>query len=823
MNWSKIIRKYIPLTVLFLLPVTAFTQTIITGKVYDAQTREPMPFVNLLLKNTTTGTSTDYEGNYTITTTETSDSIIVSYIGYKSAAYAIKNHQTQEVNIFLDPESSVITEVTVHPGENPAWRIIRKVMDHKEQNDPNHIGAYQYEVYNKIEFDLNNIPKKDENRKLFKSVNFIFKNIDSTNVKEKPYLPVFISEAVSDYYYRDHPKFKKEVIKATKFSGFKNQSVGQFTGDMYQNVDIYKNTFLLFGQAFNSPISYNWNIFYKYYLIDSMNIDGHWCYQIQFKPKHKQEFAFSGNMWIADTSFALVRLEMTMPSDVNLNFVQGFSVIEEYTQVDTTHWMQSKNKLIIDFALDKNGTGIYGRKTTLYKNFVINQPKENKFYNITNNITVEDSAENRSAKYWDSIRQEPLSKSEKNIYKMVDTVQTLPAYNHAYHAALLLLTGYRTFGYFDMGPVTNFYSYNTVEGSRIRFGGRTSDKFSERYEFNGYGAYGFQDEKIKYSIGFKTFITKTPWQQIEMHYTDDLQILGRADDLFGRDNILTSILARAPVSNLTRVQETRFTYDRDIFTGLEFKLSYIDRVFTPLQNNQYDFLSNSGQVLTKPNIHAPALQLYINFSYDDKYIVANMSRTDVGTRYPTLLFQYTEGLQGIFEGDYQYHKIVLGLNYVLHINPFGDTRFYTEGGKIFGVVPYPLMELHPGNETYVYDDNAYNMMNYYEFASDQYLGLNIEHHFEGYFFKKIPLFRKLKWREIAGYKTLIGSVNLKNEQALLFPSTLRALNNGPYSEADVGIENIFKFLRIDALWRLSYLNDPNISRFSIMGTLQLIF
>jgi len=822
MTWSKQNKKYFHAVLLLVLPVLACGQTVISGKIYDAQTREPMPFVNLLLKNTSIGTSSDYEGNYKLVTTETSDSLLVSYIGYTSAAYPIINHKTQELTIFLQPESSVLSEVAIHPGENPAWTIMRKIMEHKDQNDPTQIDAYQYQVYNKIEFDLNNISQKTEDRKFLKSINFIFKNIDSSNVQEKPYLPVFISEAASDYYYRKSPRFKKEIIKATQYSGFKNQSVAQFTGDMYQDIDIYKNTFLLFGQNFNSPISYNWNLFYKYYLIDSMTINGHWCYQIQFKPKHKQEFAFSGNMWIADTSYALVRLEMTMPPDVNLNFVQGFSVIEEYTQVDKQYWMQSKNKLIIDFALNKNGTGLYGRKTTLYNNFIVDRPKDAKFYNIGNNIQVEDSAENRSAKYWDSIRLEPLSKGEKGIYKMVDTVQTLPIYHHAYNAVILLLTGYKTFGYFDIGPVADFYSYNAVEGNRLRFGGRTSDKLSEKYEFNGYAAYGFMDEKMKYRLGFKTLINKTPWQEIDMHYSDDLQILGRADDLFGRDNILTSILARAPVSNLTRVQEARFTYDRDIFTGLEFKLSYIDRVFTPLQNNQYDYL-NDGQILTKPNIHAPALQFYLNFSYDDKYLYTTMSRTDVGTRYPTLLFLYTEGLKGIFLGDYQYHKVVLGLNYVLHINPFGDTHFYTEAGKIFGAVPYPLMDLPPGNETYVYDDNAYNMMNYYEFACDQYWGFNIEHHFEGYFFKKIPLFRKLKWREIAGYKELIGSINRQNEQILIFPSTLRALSNGPYSEADLGIENIFKFLRIDALWRLSYLNDPNVSHFSIMGTLQFIF
>jgi len=823
MKWFKSIHAFV-VGIISLVPlITLAQQTVITGKIYDSQTREPMPFVNVQLKNTTAGASSDIDGNYKIVTNEKSDSILVSYIGYKTAAKPIKNGQTQVINIFLDPASTTLNEVMIHPGENPAWRIMRNVMAHKDKNDPSYLDAYQYEIYNKLEFDLNNLSKSIEDKKMLKPVNFVFKYVDSSNVKEKPYLPVFISEAISDYYYRNAPKFKKEVIKASKFSGFKNESVAQFTGDMYQNVDIYKNTFLLFGLEFNSPISNNWHLFYKYYLIDSLYLNGHRCYQIQFKPRHKQEFAFSGNMWVTDSTFAVERLEMTMPNDVNINFVQGFSVIQEYTDVDNKYWMLSRNKLVIDFALGKNGTGMYGRKTTEYNKFVINRLQDSKFYNITNNLVVEDSANNRSTKYWDSIRPENLSKQEKNIYKMVDTVQTLPIYNHVYNGMILILTGYRTFGNFDIGPVTNFVSYNTVEGTRLRFGGRTSNKFSEWYELNGYAAYGLKDQQMKYRMGFKTFITKKPWQQVEMYYNDDLQILGRSDNLFGNDNILTSILARAPVSNLTRVQETRIAYDRDWFPGLEVKLSFVNRVFTPLAGKFYQYYDDIGNLHTKESIHDPAFQAYINFAYDDKYITSAMSRTDVGTRYPTIQMLYTVGFDGLFQGDYKYHKLMIGLSEVFHLNPFGDMHLQIRGGKIWGQVPYPLMELHSGNETYVYDGNAYNMMNYYEFASDQYLGLNAEHHFEGYFFNKIPLFRKLKWRELAGVKFLMGSINTENEKSLVFPSTLKSLYSGPYGEANVGIENIFKVFRVDAIWRLSYLNEPNISKFAIMGSFQLIF
>lgn len=801
-------------------------RTIITGKVFDASTRESMPFVTLLLKNTTVGTYTDIEGNYRIETDAGSDSILISYVGYKPASKPIVAGKTQVITIFLIPETSSLQEVVVHPGENPAWRIMRKVMEHKEANDPDKMISYQYETYNKIEFDLNNIPTRMENKKVLKPIHFVFNYIDSSNVKEKPYLPAFISESVSDVTVSSSPKVRKEVIKASKLSGFKNKSISQFMGDMYQNVDIYKNTFLLFGQQFNSPITGYWNSYYKYYLIDSVWLDGHRCYQLEFKPRHHEEFAFSGNMWISDTTFALVRIEMTVPGDVNLNFVQSFSVIQDYTCVDSNHWMLAHDKLIVDFALSKKNIGMYGRKNTTYYNFTFNPFHEKRMKYIGNELAILDSADYRSNAYWDSIRPEKLNSREKNIYKMVDTFQSLHVYNHIVHGIILAATGYKTFGNFDVGPVADFISYNTIEGTRYRFGGRTSDNFSDWYELYGYMAYGSIDRATKYDLGLKTFITKKPWQQIDIYYQDDYQILGRTDNLFSAGNILTSLLAREPVSNLTRVEETRFTYDRDIFPGLELKLSLFDRIFIPLGNNTYSYVGSDGQVFQKPEINSPALQLYFNFSYHDRYIVTSMRRVDVGTVYPTFQFQYTAGFKNFLQGDYQYHKIVAGVTGVLHLNPFGDTHYYLGIGKIFGAIPYPLMELHPGNETYIYDPTAYNMMNYYEFASDHYETFHIEHHFEGYFFNKIPYLRELKWREVAVYKILYGSINPQNEQTILFPATLRALNEGPYSEADVGIENILRLIRIDALWRLSYLrpiDDEKVPHFAIMGTFQLTF
>ena len=820
------IKKAIISILLAVLPfvISAQQKTIITGKVYDATTREPLPFVNLLLKNTTVGTTTDIDGAYKLETETSSDSIMVSYIGYDMTIKPIVNHKTQTINFFLQSQSQNLGEVVVHPGENPAWRILRKMVEHKPDNDPGKLESYQFEAYNKLEFDLNNIPKKYEKKKVLKPVNFIFNYIDSSNVKEKPYLPTFITESVSDIYYRSNPSDKKEIIKATKFSGFQNPSISHYTGDMYQDIDIYKNSSLIFGQEFVSPLSNRWNGYYKYYLIDSMYINGHHCYQIQFKPKHLSEFAFYGNMWIADTTFALMRIEMTVAKDANLNYVQDFSVVQEYAYVDNKYWMLSKNKLVVEFGLSAKGLGLYGRKTTLYDNFVINKPKtEDGFYNPIKKTIVEDSANRRSLHYWDSIRQEPLSKNEKSIYAMVDTFQTLPVYHHALNTITLIATGYKTLGDFEIGPITDFYSHNPVEGDRFRFGGRTSNNFSKWYELSGYLAYGLKDRKTKYDIGYKAFITKEPWQQISVQYNDDVRVLGRSERLFSQDNILTSLLSREPMTNLTEIKETKLTYDRDIFSGLNFKFSFVNKIFIPTEGIGYSVFDGPADIDTKTSIYDPELQVNMNLSFNQKYVIYSVTRKSLGTKYPILLVRYTKGLQGIFNGDYKYQKLVAGISYVLHINPIGRTNLNVESGKIWGNVPYLEMFLPPGNETYVYDRASYNLMNYYEFVSDEYIAVTAEHHFEGLFLNRIPLMRKLKWREVATYRCLVGSVNPVNEQTVLFPANMYGLTNRPYSETGVGIENIFNIIRVDALWRLSYLSHPNVSKFALMGSFEFTF
>lgn len=827
----RIFLKYHFITsAIFLLALSSigFSQTtIVSGKIADAITREPLPFVNIIFKGTNIGGTTDIEGNYTLSTTLKVDSVVISYVGYNKVTKAIKYGAAQNLNIGLSQGIDLVA-VEVRPGENPAHRILRKIIANKDNNDRKKLEAYEYEVYNKVEFDLNNLSEDFQNNVLLKPFSFIFDNIDSTNAKEKPYLPIFMTESLSDFYYRKNPKTRNEYIKASKVAGVQNSSVSQFMGDMYQNVNIYDNTIIVFGKNFISPINDNALLFYKFYLIDSMVIDGHKCYQLQFKPKRKQELTFTGNLWAADTTFAIKQIEMSIADDANINFINATNVIQKYTLVDSA-WMIEKERLVIDFNpfpvenKKKATMGIYGRKTASYASFKINEPKADNFYSMTENLKVADDAFEKSEAYWKEHRLDSLSKNEKQIYHMVDTLQSLPIYHTWVDVLQLFVTGYKVKGNFEYGPYFNMYSFNEIEGNRFRFGGRTSNQFSKWYELSGYAAYGTRDEKFKYSLGMRAFISKKPRTMVGIYYKNDNEILGQSQNGFTTDNILASVFRITPLRNLTNVKQAQVYIDRQWFSGFTTKLSFFNRQMSPLGNFNYEYQKNSSTIAFKDHITTSEVRLLTRFAYQEKFVDGVFTRVSLGTRNPIIQAQYTLGIKDLFNSDYNYQKLVVNLEDRLRINPIGYFDYVLEYGKVWGKLPYPLLELHGGNETYTYDMYAYNGMNYYEFVSDEYASASISHHFDGFFLNKIPLMRKLKWREVVGGKALIGKVSDKNRQLLIFPESLYDLRRGPYLEANAGIENIFKVFRIDGIWRLSYLDNPRVTPFSIRFSLQFVF
>ena len=819
--------------------------TTVTGKVTDLLTNEPISFAIISFKKSGIGTTADIDGKFKLQTNTPGDSLFASFVGYKKVGMPVKKGKIQEINFSLSVNRFDLSEVVIKAGENPAHILLRKIIDFKPKNNRDNLDAFQYEIYNKLEFDISNITEDFKNKKVLKPISFIFKNIDSSSTNKKPFLPIFVSESISDYYYRSSPSDKKEIIKATKISGIENGAINQFLGDMYQNVNIYNNFVTIFKKGFISPISDYGLAYYKYSLVDSMFIGNKWCYKLTFKPRRKQELTFTGHLWISDSTFAVRKANLRISPDANINFVEDLAIIQEYDFVNAEVWMKTKDVFIVDFLAKEDGMGFIGRKSASYKDFVIHKPQKDDFYHGIDAVEIASDATEKSADFWLKARHDSLSKNEKLVYHMVDTVKSLPVYRTALDIVTLIVTGYKPLGKIELGPYMKVFSFNPVEGSRFRLGIRTSNAFSNNLILESYLAYGTRDKKFKYGGSAEYIFSKTLRQSMGYSHRNDVEELGQSQNPFagyailGRgsdnalqgDNLLTSLLRRVMTNKYNRVIEHKFFYEKEWQRGFSNKISFVHRDFNPLGFLNYSYFTDDAHLNLRNELITSEISLHTRFAYKEKFINGRRKRMSLGSEWPVLHINYTLGLKGVLKSDFTYHKWSIKVDDRVEMKPIGFSLYVLEAGKTWGTLPYPLLEVHRGNETYSYNASGFNMMNFYEFVSDQYLSLALSHHFEGLFFDKLPLFRKLKWREVANARMVVGSMNAANRNFTANNSSFNVFsvpktNNGyclkPYAEAGVAVENIFKFIRIDFIWRLTYLK-PNMNNFAVMGSLQIMF
>lgn len=819
--------KYILVGLFSLIMITLSAQkTEVSGVVLDAQNGDTLPFVNVYFIGTKIGTTTDFSGAFNIQTYYASDSLAASFVGYKTFKIKIKKDVKQEFVILLESSTEALPEITIRPTGNPAHIILENVINNKKANNREKLDAYQYEVYNKLEFDINNMSEKFMNKKMFKKFDFIFDNIDTT--REKDYLPVFITESLSDLYYRRNPKAEREYIKGSRVSGVSNKSVAQFTGDMYQQVNLYENFVEIFGKNFISPIANQGLFSYRYYLLDSLLIDNNWCYEIQFLPKRKGEMTLTGTMWINDTTYAIKKIEGEISEGANINFVKDLKFKQTYTLVNKEAWMLKEDDLFIDFVLADKQMGFYGQKHASYKNIIVNKPKEDYFYNGLEKIMLLDSANERSDEFWDANRHNKLTENQKGIYHMIDTLSNLPIITSYVDIIQTLVSGYKVIGKFEIGPINTMYGFNAVEGNRFRLGLRTSNDFSTKIEFSGFAAYGLKDEEFKYGVGTRFFITKEPRQLLQLVYKHDIEQIGLSSNAFNNSGALTAFAVRNPINRLVFNTDYRISYEREWLKGLSTTLLLRNNTINPLGIITFDKInSETGGIEAISDITTSEVTLFTRFARNEEFLEGEFDRISLGTRFPTFTVNYTYGMKGVLKSDYEYHKLILGYKHKLKLGFLGVLNYSGEIGKVFGAAPYPLLEIHQGNESLLGNADAYNMMNILEFVSDEYVSGNIEHHFNGLFLNKFPLLKRLKWREVIGIKGIWGNIGEESLALMQLPSYTSTLKSKPYYEASVGIENIFKFLRLDLLWRLNYLdnefNGIKVNRLGLRGKFQFRF
>ena len=801
--------------------------TKIMGTVRDERTKEVMPFVNVIIPGTEIGILTDFNGQYTLEFKQKADSISAFLIGYNRITRKLQLNQFQIIDFTLTPQNLDLPEVTITYQGNPAEVIIDKVISRKDKNSIQSFQNYRYDAYTKVQFDANNISDRFRKRRLLKKFDFVWTYMDTSTLTGKSYLPVVIIETISEVFFRKSPKVRKEIITASSISGFKNSSVSQFFGNLSEQVDIYQNYIPLFQKNFVSPIADFGKSYYKYYLVDSLYAGSKWCYHIMFKPRRQQELTFTGHLWVADTTFAIKSLIIKIADNANLNFINDLQVEQEYEWTNNLFWMLTRDNLDADFNIledSKLALGFYGHRATTYRNFRFDVPEDPRFFKVPTNVIIEEGSIEKPREFWKNARPEKLSAREQGIYNMVDSIKAVPVFRTYIDILDMLFRGYLKWQYVELGPYTKLFSYNGIEGARFRFGMKTSHKFSKKIQLEGYLAYGMRDRTYKYGGELIYMFKKNPRRDITAAFKYDVEQLGASPYAISSDNILSSLFHRGPNNKLTMVRDYRVGYEHEWFTGLINRVHLTHREMFPLGSTEFIiFPDKKSDPVFMNSIFTSEIQIDTRISFRERFVSTTFSRVTISSTFPIIQFTYIYGSPNAFNSDYEYHKLILNLSQWFNFATIGWSKYIIETGKIWGTLPYPLLRIHDGNQSFFYDEYAANLMNYYEFVSDTWISATYTHHLSGLLFNKIPILRKLKWREVAHIRGVFGTLSENNARYSSFPGNLRSFANEPYWEAGAGIENIFKIIRVDAIWRMSHLHDAGNSSVPKFGLFVSLF
>ncbi|SDT30980.1 CarboxypepD_reg-like domain-containing protein [Mucilaginibacter mallensis] len=837
---------------LFLTSSFLFAQnTVITGVVTDAGNRQPLIAVTVSFPGTSIGTNTDAQGKFTVSTNiPTYDHIKISYVGYKEAILPVVPGKTQVINVKLFPEAQTLKEVDIKSGkkvkyrnkDNPAVELIRQVIAHKKQNRPESYPYVEYKEYDKMVFSFVNVNPKITEKKFFRKYKFVIDNRDTTSVPGKSLLPIYVDEKIAQIYYRKSPEKTKTTVLGEKHVDFggavDSEGIGQYFKHMYADIDIYDNSIFLMTNNFLSPIAESAPTYYKFFITDTLVINNTKVVELSFTPRNTTDMLFEGKIYVTlDGHFAVQHAKLYINKNINLNFVKTMHVNLDFEQNPDERYHLSKSTVYADFGLTKSKSGgLYGIRTRTFGSYAVNKPHPDTTY-IADASANSDEVKHRTDQFWVQNRLDTLTTTEYNTYHNIDSLKTMPSYKRTMDIATLLLAGYKSFDWFELGPANTFYSFDPVEGFRLRVGGRTTPELSKRYYFETYAAYGFKDEKWKYflsatySLNNKT-IYKFPQDYIRASVQKDVTIPGEDLQFVQEDNFLLSF-KRGNNDKYLYNAYYRLDYKHEYESHFSYEVVFTNHTQSAAGSLYFNNVIN-GEPNTVTNLTTSDVTTTLRYAPNEQYYQGKIYRTPIPTKYPIFQLNYTQGINNLFNSSYSYAKIHAQIDKRFYLSQFGFADVRVEGAKIFGQVPYPLLNIFRANQTYAYDLYSYNLMNFLEFVGDHNESINIDQHFQGYFFNKIPLLKKLKWREVASFKGIYGGLSDKNDPLLhpalyQFPvdgngqAITHALGSTPYIEGSVGVENIFKFVRVDLVRRFTYLDYLNAPKWGVRVLVQFDF
>ena len=810
-----------------------FAQYIISGRITDAKNGDPLPFATVGLKGANimnVGAQTNFEGIYTIKTKFKADSIYVSTVNYKKKSKVLdKTALTQTIDFQLQAEAKSLDEVVVYSGENPAFKILRKLRENADKNDRKRLTAFEYDSYSKMELDVDNISEKFKKKKIMKQIQGAIAKFEKIAGEDgKAVIPTFISETISKFYYRESPARKKEMVLKNNIKGvgvkegsFVSQLVG---GNIFANYDFYDNFVPFLGKDIISPTGNNWKGTYSWYIADTTNVDGHICYGMEFDPKNNKDLVFEGKAFIDTTSFALVQIDASIGKQANINFIDKIKISQEMEQTPEGAWLPSKTRFLIDVAeISKNSAGMLLKMYISNKNFVINKPKELSFYDLP--IEVAEDSKETDPKYWLEARHESLSAQDILAEKLIDTIRNVPIVKTYVEIAEIIASGYKRFNKFAIGPYINLFAVNAVEGLRTRFGFKTLSNFDKKLILKGWLGFGTKDLVLKYGGEVDYILSRRHWTMIGIKHTYDIERLSLTPEAIGDNKIFYAFTRWGNFSGAFYRRESEIFLKTEPTKGISFNVALTTRNFDPLFNFQFRTQPELG-------VKSPTLDGYddsfitveARFAKGETYLMDGNERVPLGARrIPVITLTYQHGMKGVLGSNFNYNKFTAKIYQSFRLGNLGRSDYTIQAGYIPSDLPAPLLFPHLGNQTFFYNRAAFNTMHFFEFVSDKFVSLNYNHNFEGLLFNRIPLIRQLKWRLIASANVLFGSqresnlelmkeavpvINPREMGNMLRPRyNFSALDpNIPYVEVGYGIDNIFKIFRIQAFHRLTYLD-----------------
>lgn len=845
MAFQAYLTKKFFLLIIICIPFSLFSQskqTFIKGKITDAQTNEPIPFANIFFKGTTIGTTSDFDGNYSIKTDNPTDSLHVLVLNYKGRGKKVKRGIAQTIDFQLKPTSFDLGLVVIKAGENPAYEIIRKARENKNNFNMNNLDAYEYKSYTKIDISLDKITEKFRNSKTMKPFAPIFDSLQKAAGEHgQVVLPFFITEQLSDVYYLKDPKRQKTIVQGNKITGLvieNFQIFEQFIGKAFQEYNFNDNFVNILERSFLSPIGAGSLSFYDYYIQDTIPIDNDSCIELKVKPRNNVDLLFSGKIWISKNNYALRRIDLEILPTANINFIERYKIQQDYEQVtDNQSFVPSKTRVLVDLQdLGDSTAGLIGKFYIANKDFVVNQPKPIKFYQ--QNLEIDPNSRNKEEEYWQVERRKMITDAEtvERSYTVIDSLRKSPRISTIRRAIRIIWDGYYNFKYVQLGHWYTMFGYNDIEGFRFQGTLQTNINWSKKWILKGHLAYGFKDTKLKYNGQVEYFLDRSKWEKIGIRHQYDIERLGIDPDFLESHVFLNWLFIFSSqfgyLQRMSLTDQTRIWYETDHWRGWNSKFIVNHKHFQPLGDYTFAWYDDKNNVQT--DFRSTDFTFVTSYSAKRVWLVEDNWRFGAESlRGNVWTFKATVGVKDVLGSDFNYTKLSLNVQRFWNTGYLGRLDYNITASKVFGKVPYPLATIFQGNEPIFSSEKSYNLMNFFEFAADESVEAIILHHFDGLLFNRIPLLKRLKLREVAGVNVIFSSYDNKNyirtfdengnpggdnPDGLLAPSyngkestPFRTMSwEKPYFEVSYGIENLFKVVRIQAFHRLSYLDKGPI-------------